>query len=331
MHAPHHASKHIAAVAIAFTTTFTLLRGGLPWESPLSSSHGPFSPDSTRATPHPGQSSPMTACQCQISKTKKKDPCCHRRIVGVHKGGHVLVSQFREKFFPKVNSVFVRSNSAQTKMLFNETIDYREVFIARDLYEMLISGYLYHKSGRECWLGMYGEPLMEHDQQENTLIGGWDQVLQKSHSFTAINNRSLCQYLAEESPEVGIRVYSEYALHRWYRPFFNLIAHRTSRQGTSRSIFLDLHQLSNETTRHSLLLMLRDFFVLQNKTLHEPNNNARNRQHESTTHDHGHDTSHDPMLRLKLKDLIRQVDQTYLNGWINQHHQWPPQRPAPSS
>lgn len=319
---PFNNIKHFGVAVAVCTIVFTLLRS-FPSVLPLQSSQQ-NRPSVVIADPFrqrgPKHESPMTtACQCHMGSFKRKDPCCHRRFIGVHKGGHVLVSQLREMYFPKVTSVFVRRNSTQTNAMYELLTDYREVFIARDLYEMIVSGYLYHKSGKECWLDMYGAPLEDEPQQQrNTLIRDWEDLLQKQSPF--VNNRSLCRYLADESTDIGIGVYAEYAVERWYRPFFDIIDRR---QDTSRSKFLDLHQLDNDTLRPTLVPMLQDFFAIPHTTFRSAHSRTPNDKNKAI-HDHGHDTSHDPNLRSQLKDLIHQFDETYLNGWIEKHHQWPP-------
>ena len=36
--------------------------------------------------------------------------------------------------------------------------DYRDVIVTRNIYESIASGYLYHKTGKECWLSSHGLP-----------------------------------------------------------------------------------------------------------------------------------------------------------------------------
>jgi hypothetical protein len=266
---------------------------------------------------------PLCSCHTETKAIRRKDPCCRRILFGVHKGGHLFVSQFRERFLPAVPSVFVRSNSTSTERMFHiNKLDYREVFVARDLYEMIVSGYLYHKSGRECWLDMYGKAQIN----ENTLTEGtWEDLIQHwriKWSWPQANNRSLCHYLSQESETDGILVYTSYAIERWYRPFFDLIDFR-KQDGPVRSLFLDMQRLSDPLQQETLLREVRHFLAPnaphgKNLASFIPSNAV------SMAHDHGHDTSHDLTLRTRLTNLIRKVDEVVWDGWIVKRHQWPP-------
>jgi hypothetical protein len=297
-------------------------------------------------------------CQTETLAIRWKDPCCRRIFVGVHKGGHLFLNQFRERFWPTVPSIFVRSNSTGTADMFRAVLpttktaasgddddnnddprlDYREVFVARDLYEMIVSGYLYHRSGRECWLDMYGRAQVN----DNVLTDGtWlDQIHdgQWSSSWPDVNNRSLCHYLAQESEADGMLVYTNYAIERWYRPFYDLIESRRQAQAEQpddddgpmmmKSLFLDLQRLGDPTQEETLVREVRHFLAPNTAEANHHDTSSSTTKNNDTvvmmTHDHGHDTSHDGELRLRLTNHIRHVDAVVWDGWIAQRHQWPP-------
>lgn len=274
----------------------------------------------------------LCSCHTETKSIRRKDPCCRRNIYGVHKGGHLFVSQFRERFLPTVPSVFVRSNSTNTeRMLQKNDLDYRELFVARDLYEMIVSGYLYHKSGRECWLDMFGNV----QENENLLTQGtWESPIQHWNikwSWPTVNNRSLCHYLSQESEADGILVYTSYAIERWYRPFYELVDNR-KQDRPMRTLFLDLQRLSDPLQQETLLREVRHFLAPNATNYRTPSTNEESaspssKNHAvsaSVTHDHGHDSNHDLILRSRLTNHIRKVDEVVWDGWITKHHQWPP-------
>lgn len=44
--------------------------------------------------------------------------------------------------------------------------DFRHVLVARDIYQAIASGYLYHESGHECWLTFNGQSRSEMGMEE---------------------------------------------------------------------------------------------------------------------------------------------------------------------
>jgi hypothetical protein len=219
--------------------------------------------------------------------------------------------------------------------------------VARDLYEMIVSGYLYHRSGRECWLDMYGRAQVN----DNVLTDGtWlDQIQQQpwnnntdgeSSSWPDVNNRSLCHYLAQESEADGMLVYTNYAIERWYRPFYDLIESRRQAQAEQKpddgdgpmmkSLFLDLQRLGDPSQEETLVREVRHFLAPNTAEAnhHDTSSSTTKKNNDAVvvmmTHDHGHDTSHDGELRSRLTNHIRNVDAVVWDGWIAQRHQWPP-------
>ena len=71
-------------------------------------------------------------------------------------------------------------------------IDFREGIVFANLYSSLVSGYLYHRSGRECWLDPDGRP--GHVPREPFEVD-WDSHLVHPLPIPR-HNRSLCVYLA---------------------------------------------------------------------------------------------------------------------------------------
>jgi hypothetical protein len=93
--------------------------------------------------------------------------------------------------------------------------DFRMILITRNMYDALISGYLYHKSGRECWLGANGQQAsISHVRAEHSL--NWENdLLPAMPPVVPRNGRSICKYLAEESEQDGLRAFIEFSLV-WY-------------------------------------------------------------------------------------------------------------------
>jgi hypothetical protein len=273
-----------------------------------------------------------------------KDPCCRRTFVGVHKGGHLLINQYRQREFPHVtNAVYCRSKSKATQRLMNmgEGLDYREVAVARDWFEMIISGYLYHKSGRECWLDLWGNLVAGAAESAGSSLLGYDwqgDITNTSASFPwplslhTETNRSLCRYLADVSEEDGLLVYTSFALARWLLPFRDYIQSRRryDHDSNKRTLYVHMNELDPFSKGYGTLTnRLGDFFgpgTDDVDVLLLPMDQARTSatNYASLQNHSGHDTSHDVDLRGRLEAIIRDVDATVWNHVIAENHEWPP-------
>lgn len=90
--------------------------------------------------------------------------------------------------------------------------------------DSIISGYLYHLEGKECWLDWYGND------------GSWDANLFPSYHtkrwmryIDILSQRTrvydtLCHCLANSTEEDGIRVYIDWVFHAFYGKTFEFWA-----------------------------------------------------------------------------------------------------------
>ena len=63
----------------------------------------------------------------------------------------MLTQQLYKPFDPII------SRSVIGPVLLSNATDYRHVVIVRNMFESIVSGFLYHKSGHECWLSFNGQ------------------------------------------------------------------------------------------------------------------------------------------------------------------------------
>lgn len=107
------------------------------------------------------RSSSRSKWRCSCFNPKASRTCCRRELLVEHKSGTFLV---RSIFHPTAASTGIRlvarvdENSIPTEPLPSSPmagkggtidVDYRHVITTRNWYDAFISGYLYHKSGRE--------------------------------------------------------------------------------------------------------------------------------------------------------------------------------------
>lgn len=192
--------------------------------------------------------------------------------------------------------------------------DYRLVLVFRNLYEALISGYLYHKSGRECWLADDGSRAKEIGTRFTKRV--WHDVLSYNSKPQRIERQLLCSYLNDVSEEQGIRAYTDAVFRSYYHLLLKLWATAQAtpsvRERTTNICYEDLasHDAVSET-REKIL----DFMYSKGRPArlkHIP----MTVENESSKTAGGHGTSHDPSLRQHLTKIIKELDTKYYNGEI---------------
>jgi hypothetical protein len=196
--------------------------------------------------------------------------------------------------------------------------DYRHVVVSRNWYNTIISGYLYHKAGKECWLDLYGKP-----EQGGWLLNNteehWELRL-LHHNLTTFQNRpwrpgngrDLCRYLAEESEEEGLRVYTTWALVSFINPLLQFRRQRLGferREKRNRTMFVCYEQLVNPKTHSSTAFSIYRW-LYPNKmptfNISSPNN----------TYQGGHASDANPVLRARLHEILSKIDLEFFNFTI---------------
>jgi len=231
-------------------------------------------------------------CSCQ-SPTAPPE-CCQRMILRSHKFGWILAT----KLFRSIDL-----QALHPETLANDT-DYRHVAITRNLYDAAVSGYLYHKSGRECWLKPNGKPLPtgKHRTIE------WDKEI--SHLdplFPPRNGRSICTYLREESEEDGMRVYIDVVLTkmRWCGgvvPYWEAVQQRLQEDPRKRTKFVCYEDLTDPTKVEPLFVEIMDWLFPSGHNYTLPPDAKQ-------PYSGGHATSHNEALRSRLVALVKKLDE----------------------
>jgi hypothetical protein len=174
---------------------------------------------------------------CSCDNPRASLECCQRTVRSSHKMGYILTRDLIHSMQQKTSqnegkSPLVSLQVTQDKRWeLPTTTDYRDVLVVRNVYDALVSGYLYHKSGRECWLDPFGKPLgtapaaVALNNSTRTpspyganyfMNGDWEKYLSLSELDPPKRGRSLCTYLNDESTLNGMRVYVHVAFGRWY-------------------------------------------------------------------------------------------------------------------
>lgn len=198
------------------------------------------------------------------------------------------------------------------------TPDYRYVAVIRDAYEMMISGYLYHKAGRECGPDNIKTEVAE---QRKSNFGQFVKINHINYTYPPFQNRTLCDYLAEESEEDGMRVFVDGAYHTWYsrlvHPFWSSMQERKSNLGEEKTMLLCYDQLIQPDGFDILM----NWFFPGGHSFDAPESldmmpfsASSATSNSSKYYDGSHSTSKEPVQRARLLALAKTYDAELLNG-----------------
>ena len=188
-------------------------------------------------------------------------------------------------------------------------IDYRHAVVTRNWYDSIVSGYHFHKSGRDCWLDPGGNPGHQGWLFNNTRENWEQRLLNKTHRWWPPGNgRDLCRYLNEESEEVGLKVYAAWAMNSFMNPLLDFRRRRQAaedQRGWNHTIFLCYENIldmepSSATNLYS--------WFFPNRTLKFK---MRPAQFEM-----GRVLDLDPVLWNQLRDKVSKIDVDFYNGMI---------------
>lgn len=276
-------------------------------------------------TPRPptGTSPPkedIDACSC-LNRTAPSR-CCERTIYRAHKFGTILVDTLFDSFRRSRLKMNVKRFPKQEieNYTLPTTTDYRHVIVTRNWFDAIVSGYLYHKAGYECWMNARGEKkrIVRTDE--------WDSHLgfhERDHiPFPPRNNRSICSCLAQESEEDGMRILMDLAVSKFYKgvvPYWNMVQEK--RDGQQHSLFVCYEELvdpfQQERIYHQILDWLFPAGEARNMSLSaDLKASLEQQQHNQTVYSGGHATEHDPELRSRLRTLVERHDRELFNNTV---------------
>lgn len=140
------------------------------------------------------------------------------------------------------------------------------ILVARNVFDALLSGYLYHAHGRECWVDENGRP-------NPSPRGGNDwgrRVFARTRLSQHVNltlfdrtydaNPNLCEILASMHWTVGLSVYAEFAFNKFY-------AAAESMKPTVKPLVLCVEELTDFSTTTERIRAYQDGQRLRGRRL----------------------------------------------------------------
>lgn len=261
-----------------------------------------------------GEGSGFQNCSC-ISAGRL---CCRRNIYRTHKMGYELV----QKLYSGLSEVTQASlpEALSSSFFVIPTKDTRNIVVVRNMDDALVSGYLYHKAGHECWLNEDGLQSSLVGRRRKKYVGWltshkWEEKLQPgTYRWKPSKDRNLCQYLLEESEEDGVRVYVEWAFNLWYSKLLAARDLYDKVKGAPRTTkFVCFEGLTNPSIRQTKQQEVIDWLYPYQPP---PQFQALASLTEQDEYKGSHATSKDPQLRSRLRKLVQLYDRKLLNGSI---------------
>jgi len=279
-----------------------------------------------------------TSCSClapwnETATALERRRCCHRTVVGAHKMGWQLLIKINRNYLARIPGGQVRkgelynvehitvdpvTRGAQYDMLMEHSVqtslDYRTVIMTRHWYDVLVSGFLYHQSGRECSLSSGGKRgssgwLQRFDWKGFLSAGNESSRYWEEHA----EGKDLCQYLNQVSLLDGMRVYMDFALKMWLRPLLRLAAARQINPlSRARTLFLCYEQF-NADEHASAALKAAGSFLYPGEDVEQWD---RVTLQSNEGGGGGHATNKDKSLRELLHGIVQFNDNAHFGGEV---------------
>lgn len=307
----------------------------------------------------------------RVEDDYNNDACCERIIWRTHKFGTILLGDMFQAYRPRHNRSPSSQQSPHTHNSNNNMLiqtqptpkspnytlptqqDYRHIMVTRNWFDAIVSGYLYHKAGYECWIeprGVSRRHSKHYDMQVEYHNKNWDTQQLWYHStynisFPPRNNRSLCQYLQDEPAETtGIPIIIDIALSRWYKgvvSYHTKVMEREQQQQPTavgneedaknplsslpapRTLFLCYEDLVDPFQQEHLFhVMLHHLFpatTTSNATLPPALAHAlAEQQRHHSVYSGGHSSLKNATARARLRQLVQYYDAQLFAGRVAQ-------------
>lgn len=246
-------------------------------------------------------------CSC-LNPRSDSGKCCTRTLKRTHKMGSVMSNHLFDEYVPVITKIWDPDSETYNMMIEPPRIDYRDVLLLRNIYDALVSGFLYHSMGKGC-------DTSPTKQDGRWYLRSWERYVKYELINPPVNNRTMCQYMAEEPIVVGMRAYMDFVFHYHYK---GILHHWGIAQGIpevkERTITVCYEDLMSPDRDTQTVQKMLNFWY-----------NSNNATYEGTAPGHlnysgSHSTSHDPAVREQLIAAVKLVDQQFYNGeiaWAN--------------
>jgi hypothetical protein len=190
-----------------------------------------------------------------------------------------------------------------------QSVTYPTAVIVRDIFEATVSGYLYHKSGRECKDDAWGIPYTPPKQ--GWLLGRrksakWKNFVHATPYPPTVADYSLCEALRATNNQTGLAIYFEWARQVYYKNAVIL-----KRDQASPTLFICLRDVLRD--ERAVVRRVDAYFGFTREATYR-------RYHASLRDDDkmiaigGDHATSDNAMRLRLLRMLYDIDQHLFHG-----------------
>lgn len=208
-----------------------------------------------------------------------------------------------------------KDNSPAKELSFLPNTDYRDVLVLRNLYDSIVSEYLYHYKGFECG--------MAHKYKSFEFLKHWDEYISYELNPPPSFNHTLCRYLQNTARDPdrripSVRAYDDWVMRYYYSGILSQWAlSQQIPQIKEWTLTLCYEDFMSQDRDLKTINRVIDFFFgdgtsVQKPWIRIPPGHVQYSGEHSTDHDR---SIHDHVVKL-----IQQVDEKYYNGdiaWAN--------------
>lgn len=260
----------------------------------------------------------LLECGASSHHNNAENKCYERYLLCLHKMGFVLTGELVKGYkIPAKKPKEIKGGDCAPLLLPAPKADFCAAMITRNMIDSIMSGYLYHKAGRERWLDSVGRPWQPKWRPWQESKWSWERNFTFPGSFPPRQGRSICKCLEEESEQDGVRVCVKHATLARCQLVLCGCWERATR-------------LSDDPLRGRALFQCCEDFLNRNMEMSEVQKTivflfpeeSSGILLQSRPKERGpalRSTSHSATLRARLRNLIRHLDVNVFNSALAKH------------
>lgn len=180
----------------------------------------------------------------------------------------------------------------------NHNVTKPSIFLVRNLFDAVVSGYLYHKAGKECTVQAKSNRQMLKPHGE---VKYWYKHVETQNFTKDESHTHICKVLQHRTERDGVYLYAEFAWRLWYQPYEEFVC----RQHEFPLMRVHFEDLVREQSKLTVTGIAKHFL-------------ARGEMLQTNGYHGDHATSHDVRLRQRVRALVEEADKHVLGSALSQ-------------
>ena len=180
----------------------------------------------------------------------------------------------------------------------NHNVTKPSIFLVRNLFDAVVSGYLYHKAGKECTVQANSN---RHRHKPTREVKQWFKHVETQNFTKAESHMHICDVLKHRTERDGVYLYAEFAWRLWYQPYEEFVC----RQHEFPLMRVHFEDLVREQSNLTVTGIAKHFL-------------ARGEMLQTNGYHGAHATSRDVRLRQRVRALVEEADKHVLGSALSQ-------------